>query len=196
MPGAQTVGAHQMATDLQAFAAKDQPVDFEVLGHHGRTFATQSLPARHRPADAQVAAARQGAVHLNTPRRDQMAPGPQRAERAQARAGVQVLANIDHVAGANAAAGVQRAAGANNRVNIDFATHLDRARIDEGFRRDGIDHENGIDRSELIQQPAGVVDASVSDEGVDHALVLGRALEAPGKPAVAAGTGALGPERG
>jgi len=64
------------------------------------------------------------------------------------------------------------------------------------LRRDVIDHENGLDRSELIQQPARVVDASVGDECVDDALVLGRALEIPGIPTVAAGTGTLCLERG
>ena len=39
--------------------------------------------------DPQVAAARQGAVHLDAPGRDQVAAGAQRSECAQARAGVQ-----------------------------------------------------------------------------------------------------------
>lgn len=84
---------------------------------------------------------------------------------------------------------------ANSRVHIHLATYLSGAGTDEGIRRDRIEHEDGFDRAELIQQPAGVVDTPVCNERVDHTLVLGRALEASGEPAVAAGARTLGPKR-
>ncbi|MDT4861522.1 hypothetical protein FQZ97_961300 [compost metagenome] len=185
------LGAH-VAAGLDALAAFDRALRLNVLpgmevAGHGQVLAGADVPF-----GAHVADAVQAGGGLDAPFCGYVAARAQVAAAGDVGAGGNVLARHDGFARADAAAGHDAAARAHDGVHVDAHAHFQGAGEDDGGGVDGVQLEHGVGRAELVQQPAGVADPSVSDQGVKDGLVIPLSVVVADEPFVAARAGVLG----
>jgi len=83
------------------------------------------------------------------------------------------------------------ASGSDYRSDFDIALHLQRAGKHDCFGINGVDTQDAIGRTELGQQPAGVIDPAGTHQGVEQRLIIAAVGVVSQKPAEAIGARTL-----
>src|SRR5690606_3042011 len=103
-----------------------------------------------------------------------------------------IAACDDGTASTHAGATDDAPTGPHDGVYRNAPARHDGAGKDDGGRVDGVDLQYVVGGTELVEQPAGVIDAPVGDQGIQHGLVVTVAVVVAQEPFVAAGAWVLG----
>jgi len=180
------------AACLDALTALDGALRIDVLAGMQVAGHGQVLSGADVPLGAHIAAAIQARRNLDPPVGRHVAAGAQVAAAGNVAAGGDVFTRHDRLAGAKAAARDKAASRAHHRVHIDPHADFKRPGKHDGGGIQRIQPQHGVGRTKLVQQPAGVADAAVGDQGIEHGLIVPLSVVVAQEPFVAARARVLG----